>query len=325
MIGADALTQRERQGRLVTVAPSGVHVAGVVPRPWSTFAPDVRLTLPHWVAISGAAFSTGLGRKSSVGTSLAAGLANVRTGYWWACGADGWQPFDADDSVAPPRTKALAATWFTTQTRLVQELAARFRGIADTHWYLTDGGHHENTAVLPLLARRLGCIVALDNGADPDYAFEDLGNLIRMARIDLGVHLEVIPAAALAAGPLCQADAPYAGLFGDEKNFFGHDIRTAECALLYRVRYPATASQPASCGVLMIVKPSLLDGIPLDLREYAKRSPTFPQETTADQFFDEAQWESYRRLGQFIAERLFAERPQFAQWFPGDLTALPDG
>ena len=31
--------------------------------------------------------------------------------------------------------------------------------------------------------------------------------------------------------------------------------------------------------------------------EYAKESATFPQEATADQFFKEGQWESYRRLG----------------------------
>jgi hypothetical protein len=32
---------------------------------------------------------------------------------------------------------------------------------------------------------------------------------------------------------------------------------------------------------------------------------TFPQETTLDQFFDEAQWESYRKLGSHIGDKLF--------------------
>ena len=35
-------------------------------------------------------------------------------------------------------------------------------------------------------------------------------------------------------------------------------------------------------------------------------NPTFPQQSTADQFFDEAQWESYRRLGEYVAQRLFS-------------------
>ena len=34
----------------------------------------------------------------------------------------------------------------------------------------------------------------------------------------------------------------------------------------------------------------------------------FPQETTADQFFDEAQWESYRKLGLVIGTLIFEER-----------------
>jgi hypothetical protein len=323
VIGDDALTQRERKGRLMTLAASGVHVDGVVPRAWSTFVASARLSIPRWIAISGAAFSTGLGRKSSFGASLAAGLANVRTGFWWGCGVDGWQPVGGREGIDAPRTKEAITALLPTQTRLVQELGSRFRGIADTHWYLTDGGHYENLAVLPLLARRLGFILALDNGADPTYRFEDLGNLIRVARIDLGVHLEVLPAPTIADALLAQADAPYAKFFGDEKNFFGQDVRTSECALLYRVHYPETPARPASKGVLMIVKPSLLDGIPLDLREYATRCAEFPQETTADQFFDEAQWESYRRLGQFIAGRLFGERPQFANWYPGDLCPLP--
>jgi hypothetical protein len=39
---------------------------------------------------------------------------------------------------------------------------------------------------------------------------------------------------------------------------------------------------------------------------YHSAHPDFPQQTTVEQFFDEAQWESYRRLGQHIAERVFS-------------------
>jgi hypothetical protein len=37
---------------------------------------------------------------------------------------------------------------------------------------------------------------------------------------------------------------------------------------------------------------------------YAQTSPTFPHETTANQFFTEAQFESYRRLGSHILEHI---------------------
>jgi len=35
----------------------------------------------------------------------------------------------------------------------------------------------------------------------------------------------------------------------------------------------------------------------VDLHEYRKRAKQFPHQSTADQFFDEAQFESYRALG----------------------------
>jgi hypothetical protein len=41
------------------------------------------------------------------------------------------------------------------------------------------------------------------------------------------------------------------------------------------------------------------------LFEYKTRNQSFPQQSTFDQFFDEAQWESYRKLGVLIASKIF--------------------
>ena len=43
-----------------------------------------------------------------------------------------------------------------------------------------------------------------------------------------------------------------------------------------------------------------------DVLSYRAAHPTFPHETTADQWFTEAQTESYRKLGSFIVEDLCA-------------------
>jgi hypothetical protein len=56
---------------------------------------------------------------------------------------------------------------------------------------------------------------------------------------------------------------------------------------------------------LLYVKPTLTGREPVDLLEYHSSHPDFPHETTIDQYFDEAQWESYRRLGQYISDVLF--------------------
>jgi hypothetical protein len=55
---------------------------------------------------------------------------------------------------------------------------------------------------------------------------------------------------------------------------------------------------------LLYVKPSLIGSEPQDVQHYHSLHPDFPHETTTDQSFDEAQWESYRKLGELIGERL---------------------
>ena len=53
---------------------------------------------------------------------------------------------------------------------------------------------------------------------------------------------------------------------------------------------------------LVELKASLTEDEDADVLEYARSHPAFPHETTADQFFDEAQWESYRRLGYHVGK-----------------------
>ena len=54
----------------------------------------------------------------------------------------------------------------------------------------------------------------------------------------------------------------------------------------------------AEDGILLYLKATLCGNEPIDVQNYAKDSPAFPHESTADQWFTEAQFESYRTLGQ---------------------------
>ena len=58
-------------------------------------------------------------------------------------------------------------------------------------------------------------------------------------------------------------------------------------------------------GLLFLFKPNLLGEEPDDIQQYRRRNQAFPQESTGDQFYDEAQWESYRRLGEHAARSAF--------------------
>jgi hypothetical protein len=53
-------------------------------------------------------------------------------------------------------------------------------------------------------------------------------------------------------------------------------------------------------GTLIYIKASLSGDEPADVLQYAALHPEFPHQNTADQFFDESQFESYRRLGYHI-------------------------
>lgn len=258
-----------------------------------------RLALGAWAAISGAAVSTGLGRMSAKGFSMLAWLVNARLAYWWLPAA----------KMSTQQRESLLRTF----DLVWQELTGGFYGRRGLRWNLSDGGHFENTAVYELLRRRVALIVCADNGADPDYGFNDLQNLVRRARIDFGAEIEFFEEGELAAfvGRLGHADAAH--WFGTIEQFRDPARRGDRCALAARVRYAAGADGLARGALLVVVKPAVPDFAPLDVKLYARRQPAFPQQSTGDQFFDEGQWESYRKLGEAIGLRLFDLWPGFVR------------
>ncbi|HXU29161.1 MAG TPA: hypothetical protein VN851_01175, partial [Thermoanaerobaculia bacterium] len=57
-----------------------------------------------------------------------------------------------------------------------------------------------------------------------------------------------------------------------------------------------------------------------DILDYKARHPIFPQESTADQFFTESQFESYRKLGHSIATKIF--KPLIRRFGRGEPASL---
>ena len=60
----------------------------------------------------------------------------------------------------------------------------------------------------------------------------------------------------------------------------------------------------AEPGMLIYIKASLNGNEPPDVKQYAALDPRFPHQATSDQFFDESQFESYRRLGLHVVEEI---------------------
>jgi hypothetical protein len=252
--------------------------------------PAEPLSLETWVAISGAAVSTGLGARTSLGLSVLCGFFNVRLGYWWDSGVDPAARTGTLQPSALGRGRRRLERLLPVQMHLVDELLARFRGPNAQRWYLTDGGHFENTAVYELIRRRLPLIVVCDDGADPEYQYADLANLVRKARLDFSTEISFL-------GPKELSDEGLDTTFGtlDDVRRDAPGKYAKRRAALARVSYP-----DGSEGRLVLLKPCLDGSESRDLIQYQAAHPAFPQEPTGDQFFDEAQWESYRKLGEVI-------------------------
>jgi hypothetical protein len=255
-----------------------------------------RMPLGSWAAVSGAAVSTGLGHLSSLGFSILAWLVNARLGYWWL-------------PAEMMSTQRRDSTWKTFDL-VQQEMSGGFYGQRGLRWNVSDGGHFENTAVYELLRRRAALIVCADNGADPEYHFRDVENLVLRARIDFGAEIEFLeePAIDEFLASFKEGAAKVRPYFGAMGQFRDPAARGDRCALVARARYTPddTMTGLAREALLIVIKPTVTQFAPLDVKLYARSQPAFPQQPTGDQFFDEAQWESYRKLGLEIGLRLFS-------------------
>ncbi|MBI3414495.1 MAG: hypothetical protein HY043_04105 [Verrucomicrobia bacterium] len=194
-----AVQAQPRRNEMVT--PQGFregkfHALAASPKPH----PVEPLDLGQWIAISGAAFTTGLGAGTSRAKSLLLGMANIRLGYWWFCGVSPMERRRVETGIKPNFANRLEEylCWaFPVQSHLLDEFLARFHGPSRLRWYLSDGGHFENTAAYELIRRRVPFIIISDNGQDEDYKFEDLANLTRKARTDFGADIRFFTQAEL--------------------------------------------------------------------------------------------------------------------------------
>ncbi len=220
------------------------------------------------ISVSGAAASPNAGYHSSPLVTILLTVFNARLGLWFGNPArDSWRKSGPGFALY-----------------LVDELLGRTTD-QGKYVYLSDGGHFENLGVYELVRRRCRYIIMSDAGADPDSAFWYLGGLVRKCREDFGVRIE------LDISPLLKPDRS--------------SVTPWHC-VVGKIHY-ADVDEGAAPGTLIYVKPTLTGDEPSDVRNYVVDHPKFPHESTADQFFSESQFESYRVLGEHIATHIFAE------------------
>jgi hypothetical protein len=257
--------RHERQAESFTFSPLQVGNASVGYRPASEYGSDggelgTGLSLGMALAVSGAAASSSMGIYSSKGRAFLLTLANARLGLWFG----------------NPRSDS---TWRNSDPPLgIGPLLRELFGLTtdrNPYVYLSDGGHYENLGLWEMVARRVRFIVVSDAGCDPEYRFDDLANAVRRIRLDLGIPIQ------FPSLPMTRA---------------GQGAGNAHGAIGV-VRYSAVDGPEAPDGTILYLKATLSGDEPVDVWNFAQADPTFPHDSTRDQFFDEARFESYRTLG----------------------------
>lgn len=263
--------QRKAASFIATPLHCGADCVGYAPT--ARYGGSDGMSLGRAMTISGAAASPNMGYHSSAAVTFLMALFNVRLGWWQPSPALRWE---ARWGMGGP----LAGLFY-----FIAEACGLTRDDQPTV-YLSDGGHFENTGLYEMVRRRCHRIVVVDCGCDPDYQYDDLVNAIRKIRVDFNILIDI-----------------------DVPALSGADSTAQARVLTGTIHYPeCDGGQDA--GLLYIIKPRLLGSEPPDIAHYARTTAkpgnTFPQQTTADQFFDESQFESYRELGCISAASLFA-------------------
>lgn len=273
LVGGDNLAWQQRKAEPFTFTPlhSGCFRVGYRDSREYGGVDTGGISIGTAAAISGAAASSNMGYyTTSPVLSLLLTFFNVRLGWWLG------NPGPAGEFTFKRRAPKYSVG-------PVIDEALGFTDDRNKYVYLSDGGHFENLAIYEMVLRRCHVVVVSDGAQDQDYRFTDLGNAIRKIRIDLGIPIDFWNVPIRSGWP--------------------HEERGMYWAI-GRIRYSCIDGPDANDGLLLYVKPAVYGTEPRDVLEYKKSFPDFPHQSTADQFFDEPQFESYRVLGSHIMDQM---------------------
>jgi len=267
------------------------------------------LSLGTAIALSGAAVSSNMGSHTSSALAFLATLFDLRLGMWLPNPGQavldpaalkpskshfGWLPQSASprDPLATVRHELNKPSARNTAVSLFDEMLRKTDDEGQAI-YLTDGGHFDNLGLYEMLRRRCKCILVVDVGCDPTYAYADLGDTIRRANLDFDTCVDFTTPMKVGATTL-----PTEGLHAT-------------------ILYPANPDRklPEETGDLLIIKSWLPKDAPTEILAYKASNPAFPHDSTADQFFGESQFESYRRLGEYVTATAISHITDIEQLF----------
>lgn len=245
---------------------------------------ESRMTLATAFAISGAAINPnaavgGEGVTRNKILSLVMTLLNLRLGYW------------AHNPCKPPFNKI--ANHFNPSAVYALGSVFNVKGFTENESFvqLSDGGHFENMAMYELVRRKTALILVSDAGQDAAFSFSDLQTTLRRIETDFGARIDFHDPRygpdKLLPVPPAGAEYPPGATFS-QRGYMTGTIHYAD----------------GSEGMLVYLKSTLVKQASFKVKGYKAQAPDFPDQSTADQFFDDVQFEAYRELGFTLADTM---------------------
>jgi hypothetical protein len=224
------------------------------------------------MALSGAAFASAMGRQALGSTNALLVALNLRLGAW----------------VPNPRF----VHWFAdpvTSPRvhlgyLVKELFNRYHPDRDPFVYVADGGHRENLGLVELLRERPDVVFCVDASGDTPRSMQTLREAIELARVELGIDIDIDLGRLQAAAGVLPVDCVAEGV----------------------IRYPASEGPARPTARLVYGRAQLNEAAQPDLLRYGAIDDRFPDYSTADQYLTDIEHLQLVALGEHVADRIVA-------------------
>jgi hypothetical protein len=230
-----------------------------------------------WMATSGAAFASAMGRFSRGTTNALMAALNIDLGIW----------------LPNPRLTSTPAEFPKPRYGYLFKEIVGWYDDSDRFVFVADGGHWDNLGLVELLRRRCATIICVDASGDDVGRFTALHQAVELAGLEL---------------PEIVASFDLDGLSG----LVGVDGALPQCSVTaLRVQYTAPrrdsatgAAEPGPIGTIFYAKAQLASDLDVTLRRYAKVDPTFPNYSTARLFLRDDQFKSLVALGRAAGARL---------------------
>ncbi|MBC7983258.1 MAG: patatin-like phospholipase family protein [Candidatus Obscuribacterales bacterium] len=249
-----------------------------------------QLNLATAMSISGAAAAPNMGKQTNHLFAFFLAMLNVRLNYWLPNPRHVFCRPGARAKV--PRSPSRRVGPLYLLREMFGRLTDKSRNVN-----LSDGGHFDNLGLYELFRRECRFIICGDGEADPRLSFGGLANALRMAQVDFGIIVEMKGLDHLrfgihnhALGKIRYSDGRIGWLLYLKQSLRGD----SKLATTFDAQGYSASSKPNDYYLFD-------DGA--YIAEYKSCNPSFPHQSTGDQFFDESQFECTRAVGYNVAYR----------------------